>query len=314
MGNALEKRQQIDAQLARIDEITEQRSLAQLEGLSKTRRAIELARTMNELRKLISGPILNEFMALAGSDLGFRTDKDKEANQYPPEVVRDVLIEGMLRGANPIGNEINIIAGKCYLTKAYFERMVRNLVSELRVIEGVPETAQSGRGALVPMTATWIYKGHRDELRCIKTDAEDNRIAVRVNAGMGIDAILGKAYRKLYARIYRRVTGSTWLEEAAGDEVVETTQVEPESEQKKEQPKTQSAAHNPHKLFAKVSEDLGRMDSISEINKYEHENAGKLHADAVGTFRELCEVRRQQIRDSRGERSNTQAPVPAPTA
>jgi len=287
-----------------IDKIADESSLVALGDLRGTQRAVALARGMNELRKLISGDVLAQLTALAGTDLGYRTDMDAKNKSYPPAVIRDCLIEGMLRGANVVGNEINIIAGKCYLTKAYFERMVRGLVSELRVVEGVPELSKSGVGALVPMRAAWKYMGHADSIECTKTDEGDNRIAVRVNSGMGVDAILGKAYRKLFARIYRRLTGSDWIESEESQDMPETPPaitIEPSPPVKQ--------SETPEGVWLTIESTLQERSMIKEVDEYRERAAqllisvGAADDDLVELDR-LCNLRKDAIRASRGGRAN----------
>jgi hypothetical protein len=177
-------------------------------------RTITLAESMALMRLHFRGDILERVKGLQNTALGFLTDRPDQTKAYPDDVVRDAVIEAMLRGAQPIGNEFNIISGRCYLTRQYFERQVRQFpgLTKLRVTFGVPQTAQNQGGALVPCTATWELNGQPERIDCTESDGLDKRIAVRVNAGMGVDAILGKATRKLYARIFQRVTGSDWVD------------------------------------------------------------------------------------------------------
>ena len=65
----------------------------------------------------------------------------------------------------------------------------------------------------MPCKASWKLNGTPDVM-----EAE---IPVRINAGMGSDAILGKAERKMRARIYNRITGTEFPEGEVGDVVVE---------------------------------------------------------------------------------------------
>jgi len=176
------------------------------------------ATAMQTLRDLLTDDMMRDVMTLHGSPLGFRTDRDHEGKQYPVAVVKDVLITALLKGFRPVGNEFNIIGGNFYATQAGLERVVAEFpgLTDLRLIPGVP-TMQSG-GALVPYKATWRLHGVADQIDCrMHATHDDTRIPVRVNAQMGCDAILGKAKRKMLARIYERLTGSilTAAEDAA---------------------------------------------------------------------------------------------------
>lgn len=304
----------------RIQEVADATSIAKLHSMPQVTRALTLARGIGELRRLFEGEVLDTFMSLMDSSIGFRTDRPKgtfkdgkPVAQYGRDTVRDVMIEALLRGANPVGNEVNILVGRLYLTKEYYERLVRDLVSDLRVTEGVP--TMSGGGALVSMRASWIFNGRHDSLDCIKTDAEDNRIPVRVNAGMGADAVIGKAYRKLYAKIHRRVTGSTWLEEETDSQsnVIDAvaTPVEPESkpvepaEAATETP-TEATAEE-HAVFTGIEQHLSGLANIGDVNAFEKTSMGILETDEDKVkLTEWCDWRREQIRESRGPRSNKQ--------
>ena len=95
--------------------------------------AIRRAGAMQSLRELLTPEIMKPVMALQGSPLGFKTDKDflrekdengqrKKGPGYPVETVRDVLIFAMGKGAQMINNEVNILANNPYLAKNFFFR------------------------------------------------------------------------------------------------------------------------------------------------------------------------------------------------
>jgi hypothetical protein len=187
-------------------------SVTALREMSVLERTLTLAESMATMRQHFRGDVLERIKGLKGTALGYMTDESGRKDPYANEVIRDCVIEAMLRGATPVGNEFNIIAGRCYLTKQYFERALRQFpgLSELRLVEGVPH--QTANGALVPYKASWKLNGQPDSLDCDDSGAVDTRIAVRINSGMGVDAILGKAKRKMLARIFARVSGSEWVD------------------------------------------------------------------------------------------------------
>lgn len=182
-------------------------------------KAMVLANATTSIRNMLM-PMMPKIMALTGSPLGFRTDRDrgeerKEKGPYSAEVVCDVVSVALLRGFQIVGNEFNIIAGNFYGTKEGFARLLRDMpgFKDFRVVIGVHQGV-GDKGALVPMHATWTLDGVPDEMRCeIIHDANgkpiaDRRIAVRVNSGQGADAIIGKAQSKLNRRIYEHITRS----------------------------------------------------------------------------------------------------------
>jgi hypothetical protein len=214
--------------LTRIDQIAESNLLSVSGG--KIQRAILIADAMQELRQLITHDVLKSVATLQGTDLGFRTDKDA-AGGYPLETIRDVVIEAAIRGYSPTGNEFNIISGRFYPTKNGLERKVREFpgLTDLKMREGVPQRMTDG--ALVEYHAEWRLDGKPDRIDCVNDGPSDTRIAVRVNQGMGVDAILGKARRKMLARIYNRLTGSRQLmDEVEGEEEIESRDSEDETD------------------------------------------------------------------------------------
>lgn len=193
-----------------------------------------MARAMKTLRDLLTPAIMSDVMELMNSPLGFRTDKDpsrpvkskdgkwETPKPYTQEVVRDVMIQALLRGLRPTNNEINIIAAGLYVTKEGYERLLREFpgLKNLCIEIGVPAMLQgsSGDTAFVPARASWDLDGRSDLLVCEKGTDADYRIPIRVNAAMGVDAIQGKAKSKLYRRIYERLTGTALASEAEGED------------------------------------------------------------------------------------------------
>jgi hypothetical protein len=184
---------------------------------------LAVAQAMNDLRMALTDEMMKPIMGLMNTDLGFRTDrdpkltpKDKDGNPmtaYSLEVVRECFIESKLRGFHAIGNEWSIIAGRFYGGKNGFKRKVREFpgVTDFKDNYEVPRYSPDGKGAIVKCRATW----HKDGI----AQSIEREIPVRVNAGMGSDAILGKAMRKLLASVHDRLTGVITPEGEANEEV-----------------------------------------------------------------------------------------------
>lgn len=296
-----------------IEQACEQCNLARLATLSPIRRTLALAHGMQIIRSHLVGPVMKDIMALANTPLGFLTDRKpgqrdkhgKEVAPYSEAVIRDCVVEGMLRGASIIGNEMNVLVGRCYLTKQYFERAVREWpgLTDLAITEGVPTRTTASRYVLVPMRASWRLNGVPHDLRCEHSSEGDSRIAVIENEGMGIDAVLGKARRKFFARILARLTGSEWASEQAELDTGETIDVESRpTETAVDPPSEQSAADE---IFRGIEAILGTMDQVSDVDAYQANAAALLEEeDDKAKLNEWCEWRRVSIRESRGERSN----------
>lgn len=169
--------------------------------------SLKLASAMGQLKAMLTPEVMVPIMDLQGSALGFRTDKDKDGG-YQIGVVRETLIEAVLKGFRPTGNEFNIIGGRFYAARDGFERIFRDMgksgqLTNLRLQPGIPKT--TGDGAIVEYAATWTFKNSagdsiNDELKL--------SLPIRVNSGQGPDAVLGKAKRKMLAAIYSRITGT----------------------------------------------------------------------------------------------------------
>lgn len=190
-------------------------------GSNSITAAIELAQGIEELRNLFSRPeIQARVQALQDTALGFRTDKDpnvlnRKTNQpnkpYPYEVVKDAVIEALLRGLQLVGNQFNIIAGRFYCTKEGFESLIRSqpAVTNFKLKIGVPQ-AKNG-GVVVQCSATWKQGGETADL-----EAE---IPVKSNDSSTADQLIGKATRKFLSRCYQQMTGNTMPDGEAEAEV-----------------------------------------------------------------------------------------------
>jgi hypothetical protein len=176
--------------------------LSAAEKSGKFRDAFMTAVAVVELRKLISGRALEYICALQNNRLGFITDSKSRGTPYPNDVIRDCVIEAVLRGAKLVGNEFNILAGNCYFTQSFFRRKLKELpgLTELVLNFDIPKI--SAQGATVRVVANWKFNGTAMQ-RIME-------IATRVNAGQGADAIQGKADRKARAAIYQQLTGTSY--------------------------------------------------------------------------------------------------------
>ena len=211
---AIQKDAAIEKASTDIEQIVKECGILALRDQPVLIQTITLARGIRALQGVLKqGAVETYFLPLQNSSLGFLTDKP---DGYSWEVVRDCVIEAMLRGFRPIGNEMNIIAGRFYGAKNGFERVVREWdgLSNLEFDLGVPVLA-GDKGALVSFRARWALDGEVMELLGApprEGEFMDSRIPVKVNSGMGPDAILGKATRKMFARIYNRITGVKVIE------------------------------------------------------------------------------------------------------
>lgn len=204
--------------IAAIEGIAKSYSLSAI-SVGQFERAFVVAEGIAALRKAFTPEVMAHIMSLQSCRLGFKTDKDQPpkggppkdwAPGYPEVVVKDVMVEMILRGFLPVGNEINIIAGNGYGTKEGFERLVGELpgVTDVRHYPGVPMVNSAGTTAVVDYTITCRQDGQLVKLVRNRTEEQDSRIPVKFFENQGVDAIVGKARRKALKFLYDHLTQS----------------------------------------------------------------------------------------------------------
>lgn len=173
-------------------------------GVQSFESALASAELMKEMRDLLTPEVMGPIMELMNTDLGFQTDRpsDKHPAPYSMHEVRDVLCEALLRGFRPVGNEFNIIAKRFYPALNGFRRKLTDKqtfagLRNLRDSYEVPKMTNGG--AVIKCRAEWEIGG--------KKDSFEAEIAARLNTGMGVDAALGKAQRKLLKRVHDILAG-----------------------------------------------------------------------------------------------------------
>lgn len=292
--------------IAKMEETVDDCSYEKLKELSPIRRTLVLGAGINQLRQLFTGEILKQFVELANTDLGFRTDrppgaKDKDGKPLKPytdEQIRDCVIEAAIRGIQPTQNEFNIISGRCYPTKNFYRRMVRDFegLTNLRDTYGTP--IERGAAALVPCKARWKLNGQEDVIDC---SAEGTMIVVRNNKGMTADALLGKAESKLMKRVWGRLTNSkqdsldAYYGDGDDDDVVEGRVAE------------QVVEINWDQVEMDLNEGV-YADSIQQVNEIGESWAKDCKTEEdKQKVRDLTKAAHDNIKSKRGERSNQPA-------
>lgn len=157
-------------------------------------KAYIIADAVGELKTLLTKEYMKPIMALQGSRLGFKADKI-----YDESIVRDCLIDAVLSGVQPFGNQFNIIAGNMYITKEGFGYLLGNLPGLSYDITFELPRIKDESAAIVAII-NWKLNGEAKEK---KMD-----IPVKVNKFMGTDAVIGKATRKARAWLYNTIAGT----------------------------------------------------------------------------------------------------------
>jgi len=169
------------------------------DGLIGFEKAYLIANAASELKNLLTPEYMKPIMALQGNKLGFRTDKDKDGG-YSEQVVKNCLIEAVLMGVQPFGNQFNIIAGNCYITKEGFGHLLANFKGlTYEIIPSLPRINADKSSAAIVVKIRWTLKG--------ETKEREIDIPVKMNSMMGTDAVIGKATRKARAWLYNTING-----------------------------------------------------------------------------------------------------------
>lgn len=170
---------------------------------SQTLMGFEKANTLSSaigvLQECLDDEYMKPIMALQGNKLGFKTDKDKDGG-YKVHVVKNCLIEAVLTGVQPTGNQFNIIAGNCYITKEGFGYLLKNIPGLKYTLKfGIPEIKP--QGAIIDVIVKWKMKEEDEQ-------SETLSLPIKVNKFMGSDAVIGKAERKARAWLYNTITNN----------------------------------------------------------------------------------------------------------
>src|SRR4029077_1717470 len=225
------------AKIAKLDELAHQYSglLGPVE--QPFQQSISLAVAMNQLREALTPDLMQPMLELMNSPLGFLTDRNGRPNNkgevkplYDVAIVRDCLIEAIMRGVMPINNEFNILAGRTYLAKNGLGRKVKQFpgLTEYKDSISVPRISE-GKGAIIQCWATWKLNGVEDRI--------EREFAIKGDSYAGADSYVGKAQRKLYNAVYERISGSALPEgEVTDDELTFAKDVTPKTKTPRTKP------------------------------------------------------------------------------
>lgn len=198
------------ADIARIEEVAREVSLQPADLGSSFGTALSIAERLFRLREAITPEMGRRIMALQGLPMGFRTDKDKVKDRqtgrwrrgpgYPWPIVRDCLIEAVLRGVYPWGNMFNILGGAPYITRPGFEFKLRNLPGFGRLRKNPQPPKMQQNLALITFTGSFEYGGSEDTF--------ERTYSISSYPTDKVEMILGKAERKWLRDLWDYVTSS----------------------------------------------------------------------------------------------------------
>jgi hypothetical protein len=106
---------------------------------------IVMAMAIKDIRGALTPEAMGAVKELAGTSLGFLTDRTPD-KQYPVEVIRECVIEAMIRGVGVVGNQFNIIAGRFYMARNGWEAKLRKAgCTQIVPTVGRPEDIRQGK-------------------------------------------------------------------------------------------------------------------------------------------------------------------------
>lgn len=167
-----------------------------IEGFEK---AYQMATAIDKLDELLTPEYMKPILALQGNKLGFLTDKDRDQG-YPEKVVKKCLIEAVLSGLQPYGNQFNIIAGNMYPTKEGCGYRLNNMEGlSYELVCSLPKINGDRSSAAVDVNIKWTINNESKE----KTIP----IPIKMDKYTSVDAVIGKATRKGRAWLISTLTG-----------------------------------------------------------------------------------------------------------
>ncbi|EHQ41499.1 hypothetical protein [Myroides odoratus] len=241
-------------QLAAAETINEQ-VLAVLSDKSQNfKNAFAMANAISIIRNTLTPEVMQPIMSLAGSKLGFRTDKDKPSKGQTPQpysldIVKDCLIDAVLLGLNPTGNQFNIIASNMYVTKEGFTFLLKK-IKGLRYSIIYPSTnfAQNRETAQVNCEVTYQIGEEKPIKQLLEFTVKSGPYATT-------DSCNGKAERKAKCWLYNHIEGTDITDGDAED--IQYTEVSSTRLSKEEQIK--------EKELSRLKDHLERADKLSAI-------------------------------------------------
>ncbi len=224
-------------------------------------KAFVMASAIQVLKDKLTPEFMAPIMALQGSKLGFKTDKDLVKNPntgkyekgpgYPMEIVKDCLIEMVLIGLQPTGNDFNIIGGNSYVTKeggASLLKTVQGLSKPVITYSNVTQSADK-KTANVTAIIKWEYQGERNE--------EKIDFPIKSDPYTTFDALVGKAERKAKVWLYNTINGTNISD---GD-------IQDISHEAVKEPLKTIAETNENKQYERISKHIEDSTTIEQLEK-----------------------------------------------
>jgi hypothetical protein len=174
---------------------------------------IVMAMAIKDLREALTPEAMSAVKELAGTSLGFLTDKQGD-KQYDVATIRECVVEAMIRGVGVVGNQFNIIAGRFYMARNGWEAKLRKAgCTQIVPTVGKPEDIREGKAndrgfakftATFGAQATCIKGGQRYSVSACLSDGIDGRIEASA-FGRDMSDCLPGMKGKVEARILKKL-------------------------------------------------------------------------------------------------------------
>lgn len=198
-----------DDRVAALDKIAAKAKLIDPRKGATFENTISMAGAVVALKNALTPEIMKPIKELAGTKLGFKTDRDDQGG-YGEGIMKDFVVECAMRGVPLIGNCANIIGGNFYLTREGVTYLLNHepglkyeITPSIPFIKVEPHT-ENGRNvpgeANVPVIVKWSVGGGEQQ-------KAEMMFVIAVNRMMKTDAIQGKAYCRAAKWLLAKVTG-----------------------------------------------------------------------------------------------------------
>ena len=220
-------------------------------ALAGFEKAFQISTAINQLQELLTDEYMKPIMALQGSRLGFKTDKDKDGG-YPTSIVKVCLIDAVLTGLQPTNNEFNIIGGNMYPTREGFGALLKNIKKlKYTISYHDVKVAPDKKTAEITAKIKWEYNKEENE--------ESITFNIKSNPYATVDALIGKCERKARKWLYNTING-TDLQDADADDIIDI----PAEVVNPETPKVSKE----ERILAQVKQRVEAIDSIDKLKEF----------------------------------------------
>jgi len=243
---------------------------------------IVMAMAIKDLREALTPEAMAAVKELAGTSLGFLTDR-KPNEQYPIDVIRECVVEAMIRGVGVVGNQFNIIAGRFYMARNGWEAKLRKAgCTQIVPTVGKPEDIREGKAnnngfakhtATFGAQATCIKGGQRYSVSACVSDGIDGRIEASAFGKDMTDCLPGMK-GKVEARILKKLYCLACDAIEADDDVQDNVIVIEEPVKQIDPPKAEVTdmrvvTQKTYDAWIKTSQNRVKdAEQLSKINEY----------------------------------------------